>query len=189
MVKKRTLRGRGQEASKAIGQVPGPVGQAFKRRGQRLEQEQADDDQRARNHREQAHNDQRDADYAADVQAARARGEAVPPRPPAFTDECRTTIKSVGIFLDKLDELNQYYLQNIDWAAGDEKETAIDVKKLLERSLSDNRIYYKFDLIYDAYEMMIYIIDPEGNEPPIPICDQKFLNKFESIKKRKYDDI
>lgn len=98
-------------------------------------------------------------------------------------------IKALQVFLDKLDELNQYYLQNIDWAAGDEKETAIDVKKLLERSLSDNRIYYKFDLIYDAYEMMIYIIDPEGNEPPIPICDQKFLNKFESIKKRKYDDI
>jgi len=130
MVKKRTLRGRGQEASKAIGQVPGPVGQAFKRRGERLEQEQADDKQRARNHREQADKAQREAKYAADVQAARARGESVPPRPPAFTDECRTTIKSVGIFLDTPDETPQsirsryrlWALKNHPDRGGDEEQ-------------------------------------------------------------------
>jgi hypothetical protein len=93
-------------------------------------------------------------------------------------------IKSLTTFMEKIDSINQHYLQEINWLIeSDILEESKKIQLMLTESLNFNCPFKKLKYIIDAYDILIPIIEDFGLEKPNEnIDDTQFLQTFKRRK-------
>jgi hypothetical protein len=91
-------------------------------------------------------------------------------------------IRTMRLFLEKIDKINYYYLTEINWDHVYNDDTdykCSEIKLLLEKSLYIPDIYDKLDLILRSYKILIPIVEYYRNEKYNNIIDDEdFLEQF-----------
>jgi len=96
-------------------------------------------------------------------------------------------LKSVELFMVKLDRITNYYLHEINWKNQEEfiNEESLKIEEYLLISLNSNDCIEKLKNLLKGYEILVPIILEFNNEKFLDIIDdQCFLKEF-SVKRRR----
>jgi hypothetical protein len=106
-------------------------------------------------------------------------------------------LRLFSLFLDKLDNINKYYLSEISFDTSNKEcyvykvdinvinDAIVKVQYNLEASLNTNDDFSKLYYITQAYEFIIFIVENSSNTRNTIYIDTEFVEIFKPYKKRK----
>jgi hypothetical protein len=96
-------------------------------------------------------------------------------------------LKSIELFMVKLDRITKYYLQQINWKNQEDSinKESLKIEEYLLISLNSNDCIEKLKNLLKGYEILVPIILEFNNEKFLDIIDDQYFLKEFSVKRRR----